>query len=449
MTRPDITPEQHIFTTALCKEHLDEAAFLYAQCRHLLSGAAGPWPNAQRFEQRLAAHLDALMIEGQTALDACMPRMDSTDPGDLYTATRIFCRSERNDLAGRILDNLAPENENKFSAVCSALVHEARINPQQVLDILAAHPAQLLATATVAADARLNDAWPLVTASLKQPARTLARVARLCGRIHNTGAVHMLTQALDHQDRKVRHQAALALLRLGNAHDVIQHARSLQTSVLAIGLAGGPSEAAFLIGLAKSAPITRDIVTSLGLLGEISALTVLIEALDRKELSESAALALELITGAGLKENLFIPDPLNPKALFKEELEKHEQGESPYPPGKTPGVATDRLSQNPDHWRQWIDENHRRFSPGTRYRNGSPYCPQGLIETLQSPAAPQWIRQLAYEEMVIRYQKDIPFEAHWPASFQIQAIEAYQHWSKTQHTSFDPGRWYFAGRRMT
>jgi hypothetical protein len=45
--------------------------------------------------------------------------------------------------------------------------------------------------------------------------------------------------------------------------------------------------------------------------------------------------------------------------------------------------------------------------------------------------------------------KDIPFEAHWPASFQIQAIEAYQHWSKTQHTSFDPGRWYFAGRRMT
>jgi hypothetical protein len=71
------------FTITLCKEHLDEVAFLYAQVRRLLSAATGPWTDAQRFEQRLDAHFNALIIEGEHSLDiakisAPTPRIPAT-----------------------------------------------------------------------------------------------------------------------------------------------------------------------------------------------------------------------------------------------------------------------------------------------------------------------------------------------------------------------------------
>ncbi len=434
---------------ALCAEHLDEIAFLYAQCQYLLTGSSSPWPNAQRFEKRLMANLDALSIEGALALSACETRTDSTDPGDLYAAARMFCRHNQPDLIGNILDNLALDNERKVIAVCNALVDEAIYHPELILDILAAHPAHIRVAARVAADARLKDAWPLMQSQKKHPPYTLAQVLRLSGRIYKNGAFLLLTHSLNHDDEDVRSEAALALLRLGNFHDVMRHCRSHKNSIFALGLAGGKSEVSFLIQLAKNSLLTRDILVSLGLLGDISAIPILIDNLAREELSESAAQALELITGAGIEENIFIPDPIDKKELFKEERKKLEQGESPYPPGKEPGLTITRISQKPEDWKKWLDENRRRFIPETRYRNGKPYTPEGLIENMKSEIHPKFLRQFAYEELVIRYKKDIPFETDRPAYFQKQAIEKYEAWIKTTDKSFHKGQWYFASQLMT
>jgi uncharacterized protein (TIGR02270 family) len=433
------------FTITLCKEHLDEVAFLYAQVRRLLSAATGPWTDAQRFEQRLDAHFNALIMEGEHSLDICQKLCaDSKDPGDLYAVTRIFCRCNRPDLASCILKNLNQHDEAQLAAVCNALFEEARFDPRRILDVLSAHPAQDRVMVKVATDARLNDARLAINTSLDQPARTLALVLRLCGRIHTPEASLLLGQTLDHDDQDVRWQAALAHMRLGNAHDVIHGVRAHKPPMLALGLAGGKPEVDYLISLVKTGPATRDMLISLGLLGEMSAIPILIENLDLQELAESAALALELITGAGIKEEIFIPDPIDPKELFKDELEKYERGQSPYPPGKAPGVAVARFAQNRDRWQKWIDENHQRFTAGTHYRNGRPYCPECLIAILESQNTPKWLRQLAYEELVIRYQKDIPLEANWPTFFKKQAIETYRKWAKT--VNIQPGRLYLAGR---
>lgn len=436
MTCPDLTAQRNQFTTALCKEHLDEAAFLYSQCRHLLTAPDGPWTRALTFEQRQDAHLDALAMEGEIARKACQERAESTDPGDYYTAARIFCRHNRPGPIGRIMETLPADDTDKTTAVCSALVHEAFAYPQRVLDILTAHPGHGLITATVAADSRLTAAWPLVKTTPAQPAGTLAQVLRLAGRTGQHSATDLLSRALDHEDPGVRQQAALGLLRLGHARDVIRHARSGKLLVPALGLAGGSSEAALLMELAQSGPPDPDLLTSLGLLGDITAAPVLIRALDNQDLAASAAQALDLITGAG--EEIYTSET--------EEPEKHRHGKDPHPSSQTPEAATSRLSQNPDHWRRWLDDNQHRFDPPTRYRHGRPHGPKAIIGTLQSPTAPSYLRQLAYEELVIRYAKDIPFEAHWPASVQIRAIDAYRRWAQTAHSAFDPGRWYLAGR---
>ncbi len=271
----------------------------------------------------------------------------------------------------------------------------------------------------------------------------------MTGRIREISAVPLLTRSLDHDDEIVCSQAALSLLRMGERGDVINHCINHKSPLLALGLGGGKPEVLFFTRLAKDQAITREIVISLGILGDICAVPILIDSLDREDLAEPAADALELITGAGIEESNFIPDPIDKKELFKNEVEKLEKGENPYSPGQEPGVTVQGPCQNPDIWRQWFEENQEGFMPETRYRNGSPCSPKCLVNNMKSTSLPRYLRQLAYEEMVIRYQKDIPFETDRPASFQARAIEQYENWIQTSDNSYQKGQWYFAGRLMT
>lgn len=441
--------EKKKFTMALCAEHLDEAAFLYALCQNILIGSSAPWANAQEFENRLCAHLSAISIEGGLALDTCQTRIDSTDPGDLYVAARIFCRNNQSDLIGQILDNLAPDNEKKVLALSDALIDEATCHLEPVLDILTIDSAHPRVFAKVAGDARLKNTWPLIEPLQKESSEILALVLRLAGRIYNRDAVPLLLQSLDHDEENVRAEAALALLRLGNSHDVLDHCRSQKRPMLALGLGGGKAEVSFFMQLAESGLVTREILLGLGLLGDIAAFPILIDGLDREELSESAAQALELITGAGIEENTFTPEEIDKKELFPDELEKLEREGSLYLPGEEPGFTAAEISQNSYSWREWINKNTRHFKPGTRYRNGRPCSPESFVENMKSGTLPRFLRQLAYEEMVIRYKKDFPFETDRPASFQKQAIRQCEAWAKSADNSFQKGQWYLAGLLMT
>ncbi|MBI9090011.1 MAG: hypothetical protein JEZ12_12405 [Desulfobacterium sp.] len=379
------------FTMALCAEHLDEAAFLYALGQNILTKPSVPWSNAQAFEDRLDVHLNALSMEGDLAIDACHPRTDSSDPGDLYVLARIACRKNQPGLIGEMLDNLAPDNEKKIMALCNALIDEAPCHPERVLDILATHAAHPWLVAKVAGDARLKHAWSLIALHNDSP-DTLAPVLRWAGRIYNTDAVPLLLQSLDHDDGDVQAEAALGLLRLGNNQDVINHCRSQNKPML--------------------------------------------------------AQVLELITGAGITEHIFIPEEIDKKELFRDELEKLEREGRLYPPGEELGVTVTRISQNPDSWREWMDDNSRRFVTGIRYRNGRPCSPECLIKNMQSETLPGFLRQLAHEEMVIRYKKDFPFGTDRRASFQKQAIQKNEAWAKTADNFYQPGQWYFSGLLM-
>jgi len=71
------------------------------------------------------------------------------------------------------------------------------------------------------------------------------------------------------------------------------------------------------------------------------------------------------------------------------------------------------------------------------------------LENLQSEKSPHKVRQLAYEELVIRYGIDFPFETDMLVSQQKQAIAKYSEWIKTNGGRFREGEWYFTGKLMT
>ncbi len=190
-------------------------------------------------------------------------------------------------------------------------------------------------------------------------------------------------------------------------------------------------------------------MVALGLLGDVSAVDTLLASITNAELAECASIALNLITGAEIHEEVFIPEEIDEDELFEEELEKSKQGEVPTRPDGEPfGITITRLSQNPDDWYKWWNENRSRFDPNIRYRNGKPYSPACLLENLESEKSRRLVRQLAYEELVIRYGIDFPFETDMFVAQQKQAIAKYREWIDANGSRFHEGKWYYTGQLM-
>ena len=75
------------FTIEIYLEHLDEASFLYGQRKALLAGAEVLWTELQAFESRLEAHIDALVVGRELALQQCAERIAQREGG--ATAERL------------------------------------------------------------------------------------------------------------------------------------------------------------------------------------------------------------------------------------------------------------------------------------------------------------------------------------------------------------------------
>ena len=122
----------------------------------------------------------------------------------------------------------------------------------------------------------------------------------------------------------------------------------------------------------------------------------------------TAALALDLITGAGLYEEAAV-EP-EPEEAPEEEAEAapvdlEEALEEPEPP-----TMVERVSQDVERWTLWWNQNRERFAAGVRYRYGEPVSPSVLVAALGADRGARTVRQLTYDELVIRYGCDVPFE---------------------------------------
>ena len=205
-----------------------------------------------------------------------------------------------------------------------------------------------------------------------------------------------------------------------------------------------------LLKLTTSYNADTDCLIALGLLGDISAIHTLFSKLTSNKVAESAATALQLITGAQLYEEIFVPDKIDEDELLEGELEKFKEGQVPTRlDGQPFGITVTRLSQKPEDWQQWWEENSAPFNPAIRYRNGKLYSPACLLEDLECEKSPHKVRQLAYEGLVIRYGIDFPFETDMLVTQQKQAIAQYTEWIKANGSRFREGEWYFSGQLMS
>ena len=345
------------------------------------------------------------------------------------------------------------EDEERVRAMIDALKHELSESWQnEVLQMLSKDEQKFAPVAAeVAGYRRLGCGRELLEALREGSSYGLPNFIWALGRLNEQDAcVALHNYFLYHDDESVRSAAALALMRLGDWEAVrhcLQNDSSDTWALIPLGLGGGRSAVDILLEQAQTDQATSDCLRALGLLGDISAMDLLLRLFGNEELAESAAMALNHITGAEIYEEVFIPDEIDEDELFEEELEKFKQGEVPTrSDGQAFGITMTRLSQDPEDWQKWWIENRLRFDPNLRYRNGKPHSLTCLLENLEYEKSPRFVRQMAYGELVIRYGVDFPFETDMFVAQQKQAIAKYAEWVNANGHRFQPGKWYFAGK---
>jgi uncharacterized protein (TIGR02270 family) len=443
------------FYVELYEEHLEEASFLYAQRLTLLDDLEVSWITVGEWDERLEAHIDALVVGEDLALEVCAQHAAEGDFGELFAAVCVFCRQQRFDLLQKVLAALDLEDPEKLQAMADALKYEcpAEWQPELLRVLPADDPRMRFLQATFCGYRRMREAREWSTITEGDPPAVIGRVAWACGRIGSGGEKTLLRQAMAHEDGAVRSAAILALLRLGDHQFVLESLgtvsdRPIPWPTVAVG------ESRTLVNLllsrvARSTP-TPDELLALGILGDVAAVPVLLAHLPQEELAPAAALGLNVMTGAELYEKAFIPEVMDEDELFEDEKEQVKKGQPVLrPDGKPYGENVVRLSQKAEDWQQWWSANKQRFKAGLRYRSGAPFSPGPLVENMAFEKTPRKIRQLAYEELVIRYGADIPFEADMPVTQQQAAIAKWKSWVTANEGRFKPGEWYLGGQLLS
>ena len=441
------------FFRELYTEHIDSATFHYEQRIRIYSNPETTWLRIGEFEERFEANIDALADGGESAVEICRQQAIDGDTGALHAAVCVFCRLGRKDMILDVFEKLDPEDIERMQAVSDALNLEmpSEWKDDFVSMLSTCGSMQHHIIARLIGYCRFPATNELLKALSEKSSVHPFSILWALGRLNDQAARPLiLSKYLRHEDETVSEEAAHALLRMGEPEALkycLQSVPSQDWPDTFIGISAGRSALAALFKKAAQEKPKASCLIGLGLLGDISATETLLGRLADSGTAEAAALALNLMTGAEIYEDAFIPDEMDEDELFPEELEKFRQGQPPTKPDGAPyGVTITRLSQKPEDWQKWWANNASQFKAGNRYRSGKLFTPACLLENIEYEKTPHQIRQLAYEELVIRYGVDFPFEANMYVTQQKRIIKDIARWVAANSTRFQPGAWYFAGQ---
>ena len=444
------------FHIDMYREHLESASFIHDQRQAYLHDPELDWPDLVEWEDRMEAHLDALVLGGGLALEVCRRQAVAGDAGEAHAALRVLCRQGRKDYAFGVLSTLDLEDEEVLRATAQALAADAPPAWQSdLLRILQGNQPHLTALlASVAGYRRFGAADVIERKLASRPEVGVARMAWALGRLGSDTAAPLLWPLLDHEDEAVCEAAAIALLRLGDERPLQRALLSAQIHAWprrVIAIAGDSRAVNVLLDAVKGKSADQACVLGLGLLGDLAAVAPLVTLLDHEELGDSAAIALNTITGAALFKEVFVADDIDVDEMFDDERARYEKdGTLPTrADGEPYGTWERRPLRDAEHWRAWLAENRGRFAREYRWRLGQPYGPQALLATLQSPTCPYAVRAAAYEELVIRYAMDAPFEVDLQVRQQQRVLQRVAQWVSGNAKAFTAGRWYCHGRPQT
>jgi hypothetical protein len=441
------------FLIPLYTEHLEEASFLYDLCRSRRRDDEWPWTEVASTEERLEAHLDALVLGGELALEVGLGRMPDADAGEWFAVAVVCARRGLAQPMAALLRQVPLAKPLHLQALADALCQE--VHPSWQASLMQSlrdgaaqaggvHPVLL----SLAWRRRWTGAAAVLDLARQLPAPAWAWCCTWLPAVTDPGAARMLPAGwaqVDVEDTPWAspHWPNVAQAQLALGRGAID---PLDAEWLTAWVGGAAQAQALLqrfLAEGPTAPAAAQRCVVLGLAGELGAVRPLLATLDDGGLAPHAAIGLYLITGAPLFEQVFVADE-------DEVQERPLQAGVGWPrpgDGRTHGVMTRQLSQRKAVWAAWLQEHAARFQAGMRHRLGRAWAPQVLLEALQSPDYPKALRPMLPLELWWRHGVDLPFDTDLRVPLQ-QALFR-QAATSLAGLSAPPGQWGLGGQAMT
>lgn len=437
------------FKIGLYTEHLEEASFLYEQRRGLLRNADFGWSRLRDFEARLEAHIDALLVGGDLALQVCRSRLIEGDAGELFAVVCLICRQQQAALLNEVWRTLDFADLEQVQAVTDALKFELPASWSGFCEraIVQGSRNVLPILAEVCGYRRMPMGNQIARALLSIPEHPYARAAWALSRVPVTEVtLEALEQGLQNSHAAVRSASVLGLLWNDKpvAVRACQHWSGMEAwPQVYLALSGLRSTVDLLRADVDAGRASASTFLALGLLGDVSTVGLLCEQLGNDASADSAARALYWITGASLYEEVLIEEEVREDELFDAEKRAFKAtGKKPVRDDGTPfGTRARRLSRDIDTWQRWLNANAGQFHDQIRYRLGKPHSPRSVIRGLVEQSSPHELRLWSYEELSIRYSCPVAFEVDWRVDDQVDAIREMATWAGANEAQMGAGEW--------
>lgn len=445
------------FRLSMCVEHIDEAACLYDLCDARQRDPLSDWLLVQPFERRLDLHLDALVVGGDAATQACSQALAAADDaGACHAAAATWAlRAET-----QRLDTLwqgaaeAPGDDEASALPGRQAVDRAMARalseylPQSALRRFAK------AAAAWAADGQ-HAGWTVLA---RRRVDTLGLLQQQIQVTAQSAPLGLLQAAADCPDRIDPDAArpwytsddpatATAALRAGLLRGcglALSTVRgdTMPPSPVLLALVRGRSAVKPLVK-ALADPAGAQAAVALGVLGDLSAVRHLVSAMAKPALSAWCAQALYVITGLAPREIAHVPDPVAEDELFDQELQAwRRDGSVPKAAdGLSFGNHEDRLCQDAAIWRDLLHQHAGAFVAGTRYRFGKPCAPRVMLDGLLMPGLGSAFRGPFADELRLRHGIDLAIDASTPVQTQMRRIHRALAALPTVSAQV-PGRWW-------
>jgi uncharacterized protein (TIGR02270 family) len=292
-------------------QHAEGAAFEWLLRDAAVSSAHHNLVQLSRIDERVAAHLDGLMVAGEAGWDACAEGLAWEEPGEVFAAAYVALASASGARIDRVLA-LASTREDLLRAFAAALGWmEWGLVTGRVHDFMESRDPQLRGLGLSAAaihrglsrrelERALEDEDPLVR----------RRAMKAVGEMGESSFLPQLRRAMLSKDEAERFQAAWSGCLLGDGsftselclQALAPSADAEQACLLAMRSMKHEDSFRWLAAFSKAGGEIRVLVKGMGASGDASHVPVLLEKMVEAPLARVAGESLTFITGLDLAE---------------------------------------------------------------------------------------------------------------------------------------------------
>jgi len=118
------------FSRNLYLEHLEEASLLYEYRMSLSDYSEESDQDKEDTEERFEAHIDALVIGSDIAIDVCRQQISEGEYEALYPSICLFCRQHRMDLIQEVQGLMNALNKQDLIDIIYAAMKREKYYPK-------------------------------------------------------------------------------------------------------------------------------------------------------------------------------------------------------------------------------------------------------------------------------------------------------------------------------